>query len=63
MTERIELFEADLVGFLKWRQGGVAVFEGRFGIVGAFDVGPEEAGELDDLAGGAELGICSLNRR
>ena len=39
------------------RQPPLAVLELGVGIVAALDVGPQEAGERDDLAGGLEVGV------
>ena len=42
------------------RQPALAVVELGVGVVGALDVGLEEAVEGDDLAGGAELGVPAV---
>ena len=44
------------------RQPDLLVLQLGVGVVGALDVGPQEAGERDDLAAGGELGVLPRRR-
>ncbi len=60
VTHRLQGAEIRLVAFVQLRQQHLLVLQRGLGVVGALHVGPEEAGELQDLAGGAEDRVLGL---
>ena len=54
MGERFQLPQLELVALIERRKENLLVLERRLRVVGALDVGAEEAGELEHLAGGPE---------
>ena len=60
MADGLHFLATRRVAGLEVRQDDLAVFQRRFGIVAALDVGAKEAGEIDALARGAEGGLAGL---
>ncbi len=57
MAQGVQIRTGQGLAFLERRQRGFLVVQGGFGVVRAFDIGPEETRKINVPARGSELGI------